>query len=489
MARYWRLVGLSTLGGVALELSSARLSDGTAYSAAVLSCTLPPQTGTLSNLTDGNLTTVVSWSNYAQPGFALVWDCDASPITDALVELGSGAVQANFPLTGRLEHSDDGKFWTVYFEAKSVKWPGANALTAEYSIVDADPSFDSVTLLLHGEGATIVDSSTTPKTLTVVGAAATSTAQHKFGDSSIYFDGAGSRIQTPITSELVPSGIEDFTIEGFLFQTAATDATYRCIFGAYIPLQLYSKSGTLEFYASTSGVAANYLLNPLLGPSNLIVQNQWVHFAVVRFGNQFRVYLGGIGGTISTTSSGIGLSTNQMTLGSYDTGVYPFSGYIDEFRITKGLARYTGDFMPPFKQFPNNLGPAGTLPIDSNLVAQIYALTNPTAPHNLPGSEPQPFGQYLIPECKFAFDAQDGGTGKVSGTVKETGAPDDVPVHRKVRLLEEVSGRAIRETWSDAVTGYYEFKDLSMNQKYTVISYDYHRNYRAVIADNQSALP
>ena len=58
-----------------------------------------------------------------------------------------------------------------------------------------DPDFANVSLLLHGDGTngstTIVDSSSSSKTVTAVGDAQISTAQSKFGGSSIYFDGTG----------------------------------------------------------------------------------------------------------------------------------------------------------------------------------------------------------------------------------------------------------------------------------------------------------
>ena len=40
--------------------------------------------------------------------------------------------------------------------------------------------------------------------------------------------------------------------------------------------------------------------------------------------------------------------------GNDGAGPYPYSGYIDDLRITKGYARYTSNFTPPTAAFPNN---------------------------------------------------------------------------------------------------------------------------------------
>lgn len=77
-----------------------------------------------------------------------------------------------------------------------------------------------------------------------------------------------------------------------------------------------------------------------------------------------------------------------------------------------------------------------------------------------------------------------GGQGRVPGTVKKDADPADIPLRRRVRLMREIDGRVIRETWSDAATGEYLFTGVSEHETYTVISYDHEHNYRAVIADN-----
>ncbi len=76
-----------------------------------------------------------------------------------------------------------------------------------------------------------------------------------------------------------------------------------------------------------------------------------------------------------------------------------------------------------------------------------------------------------------------GGNGRVAGTVKIKGSPNS-PVQRKVRLIDEFTGLMVREVFSDPVTGAYEFLYVSTDHKYTVVSYDWANNFRAVLADN-----
>lgn len=92
-----------------------------------------------------------------------------------------------------------------------------------------------------------------------------------------------------------------------------------------------------------------------------------------------------------------------------------------------------------------------------------------------PESQPEPPG---------AVDIYDAGTGRIVGTVKEKGAPSNIPLRRRVVLLSMPGSRAIRETWSDPVGGGYVFSGIDLNRSYTVISYDHTGAYRAVIADN-----
>lgn len=79
------------------------------------------------------------------------------------------------------------------------------------------------------------------------------------------------------------------------------------------------------------------------------------------------------------------------------------------------------------------------------------------------------------------------GAGQITGTVKKKALPDNLPLARKVRLYHDRSGQLVAETWSDAVTGVYQFLGLDLAEVYTALALDHTHTYRAVAADNLSA--
>lgn len=99
-------------------------------------------------------------------------------------------------------------------------------------------------------------------------------------------------------------------------------------------------------------------------------------------------------------------------------------------------------------------------------------------------SDPTSDGLPTILNLPGMVDLENSGDGVISGTVKIDGDPLDTPVRRQVILLREPGAFAIRETWSDLVTGAYEFSGINRRYKYTVLAYDNTHSYRAVLADN-----
>lgn len=101
--------------------------------------------------------------------------------------------------------------------------------------------------------------------------------------------------------------------------------------------------------------------------------------------------------------------------------------------------------------------------------------------HYIPGPS-----EISVVDSLSCIDVEDGGAGRIVGTVKEKNTPANTPLKRRVVLLSMPGSRVIRETWSDPVTGVYEFTEVAMDRVYTVVSYDHTGIYRGVVADNLS---
>ena len=219
-----------------------------------------------------------------------------------------------------------------------------------------DPDFANVSLLLHGDGTngstTIVDSSSSSKTVTAVGDAQISTAQSKFGGSSIYFDGSGDGL-TCAASPSFDFGTGDFTVEFWLYQIA-TGINVTVIDNNYATapnFTLQSASSSLNFSLYLNG------LSTVITESSSHSLNTWHHYAIVRNGTSapnVRIFRDGTSVATGTYTGNVGNGSAIYRIADTFTGAgRDFPGYIDDFRITKGVARYTANFTPPTAPFPD----------------------------------------------------------------------------------------------------------------------------------------
>lgn len=216
-----------------------------------------------------------------------------------------------------------------------------------------DSLFTSVSALLHLNGA---DASTTftdatGRTWTATGTARIHTAQSKFGGASLEFPAAGDAIYAADSDDFYFDG--DFTIELFYRPTSLTAARrFLCgqgdIGATSISCMIEMDTfGRIRFWADSG---KNFTASTV----NLTV-NVWNHIAVTRLGSLYTVWVNGASAgtyTNATLPSNFAGDFYIGRCGLYTglTAVYP----IDEFRITKGTARYTAPFTPPSAEFPNS---------------------------------------------------------------------------------------------------------------------------------------
>ena len=207
-----------------------------------------------------------------------------------------------------------------------------------------DPDFLSVSVLLHMDGSngstTFTDSSSNAITVTGYGNAQISTAQSKFGGASAYFDGSGDYLLTASSLAPLQMGTGDFTVEAFIRPTSSV-ASYKSLIGltSSDTDTLYILSGQLVWYIS--GTAAG-----------TIAVDTWYHVAASRQGTSLRVFIDGT--LVNTSTNSNNITTGRLSVGATGSlaGEF-FQGWIDELRITKGVARYTANFTPPTAAFPD----------------------------------------------------------------------------------------------------------------------------------------
>ena len=223
--------------------------------------------------------------------------------------------------------------------------------TAVYTTAFTPPTvlltaISGTSLLLNSTNAGIYDSAA-KNDLETVGNAQVSTTQAKWGTTSMAFDGTGDWLPSPI-SVLHNLSSSNWTIEGWFYPTNLSTANF---------VPVYIGSGTTDkiviaFIGSSSG-NAYYLLNgsTVISGTAAPTLNAWNHIALVKNGSTTTLYLSGT--SIGTTTSVPTSSSKQVVLGvDFSTSTAPYFGYIDDFRITQGYARYTANFTPPTSAFP-----------------------------------------------------------------------------------------------------------------------------------------
>ncbi|MFZ2189017.1 MAG: IPT/TIG domain-containing protein [Candidatus Moraniibacteriota bacterium] len=240
-------------------------------------------------------------------------------------------------------------------------------------------------LLLHADGTNnstaFADSETVAKTVIANGGAKISTVQSKIGGASAYFDGTGDYLTVPTNNDF-NFGAGDFTVDWWEYRTAS-DSTRSSIArdstSGYAPFLLgYSAGGNLLIYMSSGG-AWDVAVGKSLGAITL---NQWVHLAVVRSENNFYAFKNGTQTDSWTSSASLGSNSNPLSIGRYAGN--DFQGYLDEIRISKGIARWTSNFAPQTNPYTATFLPAtfGGTPAANVQLIDSTTITATTPAHS-----------------------------------------------------------------------------------------------------------
>jgi hypothetical protein len=232
--------------------------------------------------------------------------------------------------------------------------PTSSAITVPTAPLTA---ITNTSLLLNFTNAGIYDA-TSKNDLETVGNAQISTAQSKWGGSSMAFDGTGDYLQAPDT-ELLEFGSGDFTIETWVrFAALPSSGAFQTLISKFdnstqksYSFYVYNNAGTYQLYFTyTTNGSTN--VNPVANGIT-VTTNTWYHYAVCRSGANLRMFIDGtqVGSTYNISTDSIFGGTYPVQVGA-STASNVLNGFLQDTRVTKGYARYTANFTAPTAAFP-----------------------------------------------------------------------------------------------------------------------------------------
>lgn len=191
-----------------------------------------------------------------------------------------------------------------------------------------------------------------------IGGVRVDTTTKKYGSGSLYFDSSDDRLVSA-SNPGYAFGTGDFTIEFWMNSNDVSSSTQKGMFqtsttagglstsyatGVLITQGFNSSGGALNGgVGAILGTGSSYIVIGNSSPS--VVTGSWYHVALTRAANTARLFVNGtLVGSASHSSS---LDGQNLCIGGYYSTGYLYNGYLDDFRITKGYARYTSNFTPP----------------------------------------------------------------------------------------------------------------------------------------------
>lgn len=288
----------------------------------------------------------------------------------ALVRNGStvtyyinGAVIGSTSISGSINATTGGNFFVGYYPffpggartfsgyISGARAVGGTAIyTSAFTPPTAPPTPVSGTNLLISGTNTGLQDQTSKNMITYSGNQILESSTVKYGSGAMYFDGS-SYVIVPYNN-LWSLGSGNFTIEFWIKTNNSTQyatlisntpSTFATSDWSLLMNNASSSAGDIAFYVADYSTAT-----PLLSTSgSLINDNNWHHVAVVRNGSTWTCYVNGTSQATGTSSATIASSTNPVHIGHDPYYTRTFTGYMDDFRVTKGIARYTTNFTPP----------------------------------------------------------------------------------------------------------------------------------------------
>lgn len=204
---------------------------------------------------------------------------------------------------------------------------------------NTDPYYSSVSYLLTGEELADVTGKVT--FTTGAGNPVLVTTPVKFGSRSMSCDSSKYFISSANTNTM-SFGTGDFTVEAWGYLTNAND--WRTIVSSRN--NTAAVAGRFSISVSSSRQVSIWSSGEVLtSPTNTVPLTTWTLITVVRRSGVLTIYVNGT--SVASTNDTNNYVDNFFAVAATTNGAQPWVGFFDGIRITKGYARYTGNFTVP----------------------------------------------------------------------------------------------------------------------------------------------
>ena len=183
------------------------------------------------------------------------------------------------------------------------------------------------------------------KTVIANGGAQLNATTKKYGNASMYLDGTTDFASLTSQADFnFDTG--DFCLEAWVYPTAT--GTFRTIFD-FRNSTPGDSNGIIVGITDADALYFYYNFGYRIGPAGSVPINTWTHVALSRQSGSTKAWINGaqVGATYSDSNN---YPQRGLRIGADPNGAFAFTGYIDDVRIVKGAAIYTGAFVAPTTQ-------------------------------------------------------------------------------------------------------------------------------------------
>lgn len=293
----------------------------------------------------GGTTTITAVSTDPE-GFPLTWSYSTSGLGSIATISQSSNV---FTITPSTNTANAGSFTLTINVTDGINGAvsASSTLTLQFFITNSKYTTALITAVDTSDNNNITDASSNNHTITVNGDAAAGTfSPYRNGGYSLNFPTANNRIQVAEDTNTRVLG-NDFTVEGWVYVTGGNNGLRTIIAqgrsGVYSPFNVYYDSSVSKFKIDLSSSGSSWDIAGQVASSSTYSENAWHHWALVREGTAFKLYVNGsLDSTIATSSATLMTPTRSTSLGAREDGSYDFYGYMRDVRLVIGTAVYSG---------------------------------------------------------------------------------------------------------------------------------------------------